>query len=78
MTLSIIIPYFNSSKYLHKCIEHLCSQTISDKLELIFVDDGSTDDSTSVIKGMLNVSCIDAEKIQMHHLNPLRISLKPY
>lgn len=53
MTLSIIIPYFNVSKYLHKCVEHLCRQTISDKLELIFVDDGSTDDSTTVITDIL-------------------------
>lgn len=54
MTLSIIIPYFNASTFLHKCVEHLCRQTISDKLELIFVDDGSTDDSTIVINDILN------------------------
>ena len=67
MTLSIIIPYFNSSKYLHKCIEHLCSQTISDKLELIFVDDGSTDDSTSVIKGILNKSNFSGKVSFLYH-----------
>lgn len=54
MTISIIIPYFNASQYLYKCVEHLCRQTISDKLELIFVDDGSTDDSTNVINDTLN------------------------
>lgn len=42
--LSIIVPVFNGAKYLHGCAEYLNSQTLR-KYEVIFVDDGSTDDS---------------------------------
>lgn len=49
MKYSIIIPIFNSSKYLNKCIESVLNQTFTD-FELILVDDGSTDDSLSFCK----------------------------
>ena len=48
MELSIIIPVYNTSKYIHKCIDSLLMQTL-DKIEFIFVDDGSKDDSVDII-----------------------------
>ena len=42
ITISIIIPAFNVEKYIEKCISSLTSQTLN-SLELICVDDGSTD-----------------------------------
>ena len=42
--ISIIIPVFNVEKYLHRCVESVLSQTFAD-LEVILVDDGSTDQS---------------------------------
>ena len=42
--ISIIIPVYNVSKYIDKCIESVLNQTYSD-FELILVDDGSIDDS---------------------------------
>lgn len=41
---SIIVPVYNSSQYLHRCIESILNQTYKD-FECILVDDGSTDDS---------------------------------
>ncbi len=38
--LSILIPFYNSSKYFEKCIKSL-KTVINDKIEIIFVDDGS-------------------------------------
>ena len=40
--LSIIIPVYNTEKYLHRCIESVLRQK-KELLELIIVDDGSND-----------------------------------
>ncbi len=40
--ISVIIPIYNSEKYLKKCIESIVKQTYKD-LEIILVNDGSTD-----------------------------------
>lgn len=42
--VSVIVPCYNVEKYIDRCIESLVSQTIGvEALELIFVDDASTD-----------------------------------
>lgn len=45
--ISIVVPVFNTMDKLPKCIESILKQTYDD-IELILVDDGSTDDSYSV------------------------------
>ena len=50
--VSIIVPVFNKSKYLASMIESLLSQSFRD-FEVIFVDDGSTDGSETIIKSYL-------------------------
>lgn len=42
--LSIIVPVYNSQKYLRRCIESVVNQ-MREWVELIIVDDGSTDES---------------------------------
>lgn len=42
--ISVIVAVYNAEKYVHKCIESLLSQTYR-ALEIILVNDGSTDDS---------------------------------
>lgn len=45
--ISVIVPVYNAVKYLPQCIESLINQTFSD-IEVILVDDGSTDGSFDV------------------------------
>lgn len=49
MKISVIVPVYNTGKYLQKCIESLCRQTHRD-LQIILVNDGSTDDSLDIMK----------------------------
>lgn len=47
--VSVIVPIYNSEKYLKKCIDSLVSQTLDD-MEFILINDGSTDGSDEIIK----------------------------
>ena len=47
--VSIIVPIYNAGKFLEKCLDTLVNQTLKD-IEIILIDDGSTDDSLNVIK----------------------------
>lgn len=40
--VSVIVPVYNVEKYIDKCIESIQKQTL-DNIEIILVDDGSTD-----------------------------------
>lgn len=52
--LSVVIPLYNEEKSLEELYNRitLSLQSLSDSFELIFVDDGSTDDSFSVLKDL--------------------------
>ena len=47
--ITIIVPIYNSEKYLKKCIDSLVNQT-KKELEIILINDGSTDNSEKIIK----------------------------
>lgn len=50
-TLSIIIPIYNSEKYLRKTLESVLSSELNEyNMELILIDDGSTDSSEDICK----------------------------
>lgn len=45
--ISVIIPVYNTEKYLARCFESILNQNFTD-MEVILVDDGSTDNSPSL------------------------------
>lgn len=47
--VSVIIPVYNVQKYLRKCLESVAKQTLKE-IEIICVDDGSTDDSFKIVQ----------------------------
>jgi glycosyltransferase involved in cell wall biosynthesis len=48
-TISVIVPVYNSARFLRSCLEHLRQSTDTD-YECIVVDDGSTDDSAATAR----------------------------
>lgn len=47
--ISIIVPIYNAERYLKRCINSILNQSYTD-LEIILVDDGSTDQSLDICK----------------------------
>lgn len=53
MKFSVIIPLYNKAPYVKKALESVFAQTYTD-FELIVVDDGSTDDSASIVQQFID------------------------
>lgn len=51
--VSVVIPVFNVEDYIERCLHTLFNQTLQD-IEFIFIDDGSEDNSISILKDVLN------------------------
>lgn len=50
--LTIIIPIYNTEKYLQECLESIANQNYKN-IEVICVDDGSTDDSVQIVESFI-------------------------
>lgn len=46
--VTVLMPVFNASRYLREAINSILNQTLTD-FEFLIIDDGSTDDSTTII-----------------------------
>lgn len=47
--VSVIVPVYNAEKYLHRCVQSILNQSY-EHWEAIFVNDGSTDSSLSILQ----------------------------
>lgn len=63
--VSVIIPIYNVENYVEKCIKSLISQSLTD-LEIILVDDGSTDSSSVICD---KYSILDSRIVVIHKKN---------
>ena len=55
--VSVIIPVYNKEEYLQECLDSVINQTIYPDMEIICINDGSTDSSLDILKK--NQSCYD-------------------
>lgn len=53
-SISIIVPVYNAMHTLERCVDSLINQTNIDALELIFVNDNSSDNSLQILEDYLN------------------------
>ena len=53
--VSVIVPIYNAEKYLKECLDSIVNQTLKD-IEIILIDDGSTDGSAEICKTYLSDS----------------------
>jgi len=60
--VSFIIPNYNAENTIDKCIESVQKQKYSEKIEIIVIDDRSTDNSLQVISKYKNIKLIKNEK----------------
>ena len=72
MTLSVIIPVYNVAPYLRRCVGSVLNQTYRD-LEIILVDDGSTDESGAICDEYASASFASLH----HSIIPIKVIHKP-
>ncbi len=53
-SLSVVIPNYNNESYIKRCVKSVLAQTYKDLIEIIIVDDCSTDSSREIIMDMAN------------------------
>ncbi len=65
--VSVIIPVYNAEKTIGRCLDSLINQTIANQIEIIAIDDGSTDNSLEILRSY------ESENIKIIHTNNLPI-----
>ena len=69
-SVSVIIPVHNTAPYLRRCIESVRNQTLKD-IEIILVDNLSTDDSPSICDEYANID----SRVRVLHLDEAGLSI---
>lgn len=56
--ISVIIPVYNCEEYIKRCIDSIINQTY-DNIQIIVVNDGSTDNTENILKNYTNITLIN-------------------
>jgi len=80
MSLSVIIPIYNASSYLNECLDSLISFSEVNpdiRMEILLVDDGSTDSSLSICNAFADNSNgkVDGVSVKVYHQNNSGVSV---
>jgi len=81
--ISVIIPIYNGEKFLQRSLESILSQTLKE-IEIIIINDGSTDDSLSIIKNYMknftNIKLINQKNLgaSLSRQNGIKIAKGEY
>lgn len=63
--VTVILPVYNTEKYIEQAINSICRQTYTN-MEILVIDDASTDKTLSIVKGLslqdLRIICIEKDK----------------
>ena len=62
--ISIILPTYNSEKTIYKAMQSIYSQNVKNKLEIIIIDDNSTDMTIDVIRNYKNTNKVKLELLR--------------
>lgn len=65
--ISVIIPVYNSARWLSRCLESVCGQTL-ENIEILCVDDGSSDDSRAILEAYARRD----PRIRLHYMGTNR------
>lgn len=57
-SISLIIPVYNCEKYIERCLRSIAIQNIEQNIEIIIVDDGSTDRTVEICNSLLSQGSI--------------------
>lgn len=78
--VSIVVPVYNSSKYLKRCIDSILNQTYKN-IEVIIVENGSTDNSLEILKSYgnkINIITLSTKSLGLARNTGIEVSKGQY
>ncbi|MDE7408298.1 MAG: glycosyltransferase family 2 protein [Muribaculaceae bacterium] len=64
VAVSVIVPMYNSEQYIERCAISLFNQTLDD-MEIVFVDDCSTDGTVKIVEHLMSSSLVGAKSVRL-------------
>jgi glycosyltransferase involved in cell wall biosynthesis len=69
MVISVIVPMYNAERSIISCLESVLHQNYNGKIEIIVVNDGSTDRSTELVNNFISLNSSDLIDIVLLNQN---------
>ena len=65
MRLSVIVPIYNVAPYLQQCLDSICVSACDENVEVVLVNDGSTDASLAIAQAWTEATNVKASPLQV-------------